>query len=341
MYVDYLMDIFKYPGLKNFLGRKREVLLKARILCIIENADYYTENFLRKITDATCYILSCMTFNDEAEEKGYYVGNPTKSLLELEELSKVALAILPSAIRNEMPNAEQEKSYQYIYNLGDITKIITKSMSSPNMAKRDWNSFTPYRVKLSESISRTRRKVYELAMCNEWQYYVTFTINKEKFDRCDIDGFMEKFSKWLNNYKRKLNGKPIQYLFVVEQGRKGSHHLHGLMNGIPSSHLSPFVRGKHPRELVDKGYLNWQAYEDKFGYCSFGEIRNKKAVAKYLMKKICTTSKVIERGRHKRLYYCSNGLDRAKEIARGYDLFPPNDFDYQNKHTRVKWLKSA
>lgn len=39
--------------------------------------------------------------------------------------------------------------------------------------------------KLDNSLTRTKSTIFELAMCNDWKYFVTLTLNKEYHDRSD------------------------------------------------------------------------------------------------------------------------------------------------------------
>lgn len=40
--------------------------------------------------------------------------------------------------------------------------------------------------KLEASLSRTRAAIYELSLCNEWEWFVTLTLNPEYHDRKDM-----------------------------------------------------------------------------------------------------------------------------------------------------------
>ena len=53
--------------------------------------------------------------------------------------------------------------------------------------------------KLDEAISRARSKIFELAICNPWDYFFTGTLDKDKYDRADLSKFHKDFTKWLQN----------------------------------------------------------------------------------------------------------------------------------------------
>ena len=43
--------------------------------------------------------------------------------------------------------------------------------------------------KLEASLSRTKNRVTELALCNPWEYFVTLTLSPEKYNRNDLPTF--------------------------------------------------------------------------------------------------------------------------------------------------------
>jgi len=232
------------------------------------------------------------------------------------------------------------KNFQIIRRYGERYKLIGKAKPPSKGMNRDRAEFKKNDKKLPNSISRTRQSVYELMICNDWDYFATFRIDTNRYDGLDLDSFMKKFRKWINNYSRYTSGKKIEYLLVHELGNYGkTWHIHGVMKGIPMEHLSPFIRGKHPIKLVNSPYLNWKKYEHTFGYCSleYG-IRSKKGVAKYMTKRLRKSVKTGKRGLHKPLYYCSNNLERSEVVASGYDLIEDVEFDCENDFTGIKWF---
>ena len=189
--------------------------------------------------------------------------------------------------------------------------------------------------KLDPSISRARKVVLELALCNPWDYFCTFTISKDKFDRTDLKTWYKKFSQWLRDQRKK--GLDVAYVLVPEKHKDGSWHAHGLFRGnmelVSFSDLR--AQGKRvPSYLVNGGYFNWPDYQEKFGFCSFGLIRNRVAAAfyvtKYLTKDI--NNHVSEVGA--RLYYPTQGLDRSVKHGDIYggcsylDDFLTNKYDF-------------
>jgi len=198
--------------------------------------------------------------------------------------------------------------------------------------------------KLSESISRSRSRIFELALCNDWEFYATLTLNSEYHDRYSLETFRKKLTKWLNNYnsKHKTN---IKYLLSLERHKDDAYHAHGFFMGIPSEHLKKFIaKDKLPmklKKLIQAGHeiYNWTAYANAFGYTTLEPIRSKEGVAVYITKYITKTIDSPAVGLNNHLYYCSKGLKRATEEHRGY-LAKDFEPDYKNDYVAVKVVRS-
>ncbi|HOG00993.1 MAG: hypothetical protein BWY35_02008 [Firmicutes bacterium ADurb.Bin248] len=199
--------------------------------------------------------------------------------------------------------------------------------------------------KLRESLSRSRKTVYELAICNEWSYFVTLTINAEKCERYDLNIYMKALSKWLNNLKcRKATN--VQYLLIPEPHKNDAWHMHGLMNGIPSDQLEAFsIRDNIPeriKSLIRQGrpIYNWRPYYERFGWVTVEAIRNKERCAAYITKYITKDLLKSRIALNHHVYYSSLGLRRSEiiqygELERGFEP------DYKNDYVRVKYFDNA
>ena len=175
--------------------------------------------------------------------------------------------------------------------------------------------------KLPQAISRAKRVCLEIALCNEWKWFATFTIAKNNFDRKNLEGFYQRFKEWLK-YQRKKCGKKIPYLLIPEQHGDGSWHMHGFFNSDIDDLLVSFrdldaqgyrgPEGKRlPRKLINKDYYNWPAYLKSFGFCSFGKIRDHTAAAFYAVKYVSKSFQEHTRRVGLQLYYCSENLNRS------------------------------
>lgn len=200
----------------------------------------------------------------------------------------------------------------------DFYKIIHFKSTAPHgcVAPRTKDDGFKHEDKLPQALSRARKVVLELALCNDWKWFATFTIAKDNFDRKNLDGYYERFSEWLK-YMKKKSGKKIPYILVPEQHGDGSWHMHGFFNSDIDSFLVPFKElwedgADIPYKLVQKDYYNWPEYQKKFGFCSFGKIRNKDATAFYVTKYITKAFAGDATRVGLKLYYCSQGLNRSE-----------------------------
>ena len=83
--------------------------------------------------------------------------------------------------------------------------------------------------KFDSALSRAKNLVRELALCNQWDYFVTLTFDT-RWDRYDFSGRIRAFLQWVQNENKA--GKCIRYLLVPEFHKDGAVHLHALMSGI-------------------------------------------------------------------------------------------------------------
>ena len=168
--------------------------------------------------------------------------------------------------------------------------------------------------KLDAAVSRARKNVLELGLCNPWEWFCTFTLDKEKYNRYDLERFHKDFTQWIRD-QRKKSCSPIRFLLVPELHQDGAWHMHGLMYGVPGLVSFVVLRKNNgwriPDKLVDGGYFCWMDFHEKFGFCSLGSISDPIAVsfytAKYVTKSMGDTG--VDVGKH--LYYCSRGLERS------------------------------
>lgn len=182
-------------------------------------------------------------------------------------------------------------------------------------------------------------------MCNDWQWFGTFTLDKKKYNRYDLEKFRKDFSQFIRNYNKK-NNTDIKYLLIPETHRDGAWHMHGFLIGLPKEHLRLFqLNEKLPMYIRDKllsgvCVYDWISYRNKFGYTDIEPIRNHEACAKYVTKYISKSlaTDISDVGAH--LYYCSHGLRTAQEIKRGLLMYEMNSPDYENDYVKVKWYKN-
>lgn len=216
-----------------------------------------------------------------------------------------------------------EDRYHSTYRYTDqIYKLIQwYRLPGSSVLSRDPSLFKHYDRKLDSSLSRSKSVVLQLALCNEWDFFGTFTLSPASgFDRFDLNAWKKSFTQWLRDQRKK--GCDCAYVLVPERHEDGSWHAHGLLRGLRACDLVTFrdedaagyrsPSGKRlPVDLVNSSYFDWPAYRDKFGYCSLGIIKSHVGSAFYVTKYITKDSSrnVSDVGSH--LYYASRGLNMA------------------------------
>lgn len=199
--------------------------------------------------------------------------------------------------------------------------------------------------KLSNNISRARNAVRELALCNPWEYFLTMTINQAFFDRYDLKSFKKVLFQSIWDYNKK-HGTNVKFLLIPEKHKDGAWHFHGFFMGLPANHLVLFtLEQKLPNYIRDKlkngeSVYNWPFYAEKFGFIDIEPIRSREKAASYITKYITKDleNSVSELGAH--LYYCSQGLQRAKELKRGV-MAATITPDFENDYCKVNWFDGA
>ncbi len=225
-----------------------------------------------------------------------------------------------------------------IYKLGNEYKIVYLNRfynDEPYVKKEYINKMV--NDKWLSNISRAKSSILGYALCNDWQYFCTFTLDKTKYDRFDLKTWSKDFSQYLRNQKR-LHNLDISYLLIPELHKDGAWHMHGLINGIAWDDLLLFERYVHPDILVDKGYRYHKGILDKFGFNSFGKVKNKAAVSRYILKYVSKSINNTSINKGYRLFYNSQGLNKPELIESGCTSCHLTDIDYENDFMSTKWI---
>lgn len=177
--------------------------------------------------------------------------------------------------------------------------------------------------KLSNNLSRAKTRLNELALCNAWDYFVTFTLDKEKYDRYNLKKFQKDFADMIHNYNKRCSDEDkVKYILVPEQHKDGAWHMHGLIKGIKKKDLV----------LNNNGYITWKKYGDRFGYMSMDTIKDKEKVSSYILKYITKDSEKNVRELNAHMYYASKGLKVAEVLMRSNTVEKKFNFTWDWEH---------
>lgn len=233
------------------------------------------------------------------------------------------------------------------YRYGDQIKVVYHKVGKVSERKPLPVGFVPSEPtedeiegRFEQSISRTRSTIFELAMCNDFTHFCTFTIDPEKRDSYDLRGLHKALAQFIRdqNRTRSLVNR-IRYLIIPEQHQSGAWHFHGLIAGLTKADLT----------INGNGYLDWSAYRKRFGFFSCEKIKSHEAcskyVTKYITKDVATDIK-REAGAH--LYYASQGLKRREPLVTlSADPCPfykndrSEEWDFENDYVKIRWVKIA
>lgn len=153
------------------------------------------------------------------------------------------------------------------------------------------------------SASRTISTLYEIARANIWEYFVTFTFNRQKIDSSNYDLLSDKVSKWLNNIRSRY-APDLKYLLVPELHKDGVHyHFHALIANTGNIDFIDSGVKHNGNTIYNIG--NW-----KFGFTTASKVidsaRASSYITKYITKDLCSVIKFKKR------YWVSRNCYRPK-----------------------------
>lgn len=213
-----------------------------------------------------------------------------------------------------------------------------------------------YSTKLENSLIRAKKTIYDLAYCNEWEYFFTGTVSSDNINRSDLKVFHKKFTQMIKNLNFQKN-LDIKFLIIPEKHKSGDWHFHGFLMGLPVEYLTEYIRSdywsienqdlpKLPYAILNElengnRVWKWDKFESKFGWCTLTKIRDKEAVSCYCLKYITKDllKSVSEVGAH--TYYRSRGLrlpETTKEGKMDEVLLDSILWDVENDFCKIRWL---
>ena len=173
------------------------------------------------------------------------------------------------------------------------------------------------------SLSRTKKNIKEIALCNEFDYFLTFTINSKSCDRYSLDDCQNKLKKLIKAYKRKYNN--FSYIIITEKHKDSAFHFHGLCKGL--SDIDIYIN--------KNGYISSHFFDD-LGFNSFSKIKDYNKCCNYITKYI---TKDCVKNSHNQIYICSRGLKRANRVELNAFIESSIHWDYTNDFCCIKNIR--
>ena len=158
---------------------------------------------------------------------------------------------------------------------------------------------------MKRASSRAKQHIYDIVSCNEWNYFVTFTFNKNKVDRYNLKECAKLLTKYLNNLKQRKE-KNLKYIVIPEEHKDGAYHFHGLM----CTKQKEIFTDSGKKDI--NGRIIYNILSFKYGYTTAIECDNSPALAQYLCKYITKQTEERSLDKGMRRYYVSRNCDKPK-----------------------------
>ncbi|HEX8182083.1 MAG TPA: hypothetical protein VF575_00600 [Candidatus Saccharimonadales bacterium] len=172
-------------------------------------------------------------------------------------------------------------------------------------------------VTLIDSLRRTKTRLTDIAVSNDFDLFCTFTFAK---DRQNVDHLKKQMSRWLNHQQERA-GK-FSYLIVPEFHKDGkSIHFHALFKDYPGQLTDTGHKTK-------RGQTSYEIKSYKLGYSTAVKIDDIEKVGSYIKKYI---TKDMPQFNGKKRYWCSHGLQRPKKVMNPV-VFPSDMKHFTTEH---------
>ena len=138
--------------------------------------------------------------------------------------------------------SEQRAAQRLLARLAAMDRREPVELSQYAIARAEAEDEARAAESLARAQRRARNAVRDLALSNDFRFFVTFTLNAEKVDRYDVREITRKLNAWLDNRVRRDG---LAYVLVPERHKDGALHFHGLINAaLPVSDSGTIDRGK-------------------------------------------------------------------------------------------------
>lgn len=158
-------------------------------------------------------------------------------------------------------------------------------------------------VPSDRSVRRTRESLSDLVRCNDFELFCTFTFDRRKVNRYNMNECYSVMSRWLHAQQVRAEGH-LKYVVVPERHKDGALHFHALISGFKGA-LKASGHVQNGRDVY-----NITSYRS--GFSTAVKIDDIAKVSSYVRKYI-TKDMIKEFGRKR--YFCSNNLTRPEKVV--------------------------
>lgn len=175
------------------------------------------------------------------------------------------------------------------------------------------------------SLKRAIQNVYDLARCNQFDWFITLTFDGNKVNRYDYDACADAIKMFTN----RLRKYGCRWLIVPEQHKDGAYHFHGMVSG--SLPLIPSGRTCY-NEVSGETLEIYNLANYEFGFTTATRIVHPEKTASYIAKYL-TKEIAVPKGR--KCYWASKSLVRP---AVSYVEMDDDDF-FWNIYMNARYTK--
>ena len=173
--------------------------------------------------------------------------------------------------------------------------------------------------KLIKNLKRSHKRAidncYSYLLANRWDYFCTFTFNKDVIDRDDDDECIYAWSKFRQVLQYRF--PDIKIILIPERHKAGQVHFHGLISNADLSDLLVEAVNPHTKEIIKTSFgdvvYNMPLF--KYGFTTIVPIRsdsNFERVCNYITKYVTKSGSF---GYNRKSFYHTTTLERRSRIV--------------------------
>lgn len=180
---------------------------------------------------------------------------------------------------------------------------------------------------LEKSINRTKTKISDYVLCNNFTHFVTFTFDpsnskvKNEENRKELRKMSKLLMTWINSEQInhfRLHGHRFKYLIVPERHKNNAWHFHAIFEDYKND-IQDFYSSKNKYLTVDeirsknKKPKNQRGFLPRYtlGRSEIAPIKDKTKMSNYIKKYI---TKDLINEKYKKRYWCSKNLKTPEII---------------------------
>ena len=239
----------------------------------------------------------------------------------------------PHKVERKKPDKHDAEQYEKDLEtaLNAVGKTLCGTPFPPPVQEKEPSKI----IERQDALKRARDKVFEIAYANDFEYFVTLTLDETKISRTDKEVIVKALNVFLQNLVARCSG--FKYVLCPEYHKDGEAiHFHGLFCGAlkledsgtvaVKGYDKPISRTKAER-LGLEGKTVYNLMNWKYGFSTVVKLDNdKERIATYITKYITKDSdKIIGR------YYYSGGKGLVRSVPTEFRNYPYSEFQGEER----------